>query len=251
MKKIIAVILTLAMLVLLVACNNNHGETESTTNTTIETTSKETTTEETENVDNGIFPLTVSDVKSVKKEFSIKDENLSMVVVIEGYSSESMNLDFFIPYNKYTQISISITNDSNQKYYQNMICGCHGITPSHNHEIIIDVKNDEGDKLQLSSNGYSHTEMMDYWTIDINETYRWDIRVAPGSLVDGKDYDLKCDGSGYSCGIKFCDKSSFKDGVSHFVGAISFPYNTSENYKGINEYKVFVDIDLIVGFVKV
>ena len=51
-----------------------------------------------------------------------------------------MNLDFFIPYNKYTQISISITNDSNQKYYQNLRNGCHGITPSHNHEIIIDVK---------------------------------------------------------------------------------------------------------------
>ena len=235
-------------LIILSSCN---VEVSNTSSTSTQTNIISLPTEETEIVVNDIFPLTVADAKSVKKELLIKDENLSMVVVIEGYSSESMNLDFFIPYNKYTQISISITNDSNQKYYQNLRNGCHGITPSHNHEIIIDVKNDEGDKLQLSSNGYSHTEMMDYWTIDINETYRWDIRVAPGRLVEGKDYELKCDGSGYSCGIVFCDKSSFKDGVSHFVGAISFPYNTSENYEGINEYKLFVDIDLVVGFVNV
>ncbi|MCR5456828.1 MAG: leucine-rich repeat domain-containing protein [Clostridiales bacterium] len=43
MKKILAVVLTLAMIVLLVACNN-QGETDTTNNTTIETTNKETTT---------------------------------------------------------------------------------------------------------------------------------------------------------------------------------------------------------------
>ena len=43
MKKIIAVILTLAMVVLLVACNN-QGQTNTTNETTIETTNKDTTT---------------------------------------------------------------------------------------------------------------------------------------------------------------------------------------------------------------
>ena len=125
-------------LIILSSCNVEVSDTSS---TSTQTNIISLPIEETEIVVNDIFPLTVADAKSVKKEFLIKDENLSMVVVIEGYSSESMNLDFFIPYNKYTQISISITNDSNQKYYQNLRYGCHGITPSHNHDIIIDVKN--------------------------------------------------------------------------------------------------------------
>ncbi|MBQ8495831.1 MAG: hypothetical protein IJ489_00040 [Clostridia bacterium] len=235
MKKIISILLFLAMLVSFASCHTSDIE---------ETSSSTATTDTTETTDTSetVIPEKFFKVPDDEKEVtcvikSEKDYGLKMEVTLHGYQSESLNKDFYVKNNEYFIVDVKIINDSptSDKILQFMSTDCRTFDPPHNHELEFYFANRYGDHLAVSSDyrSLAHPERYIIWELKPGESETYTLKLAAGKHTENsKEYDLLYDGR-EGGGIELYDESIYENGSCLFIGYIYFPHAFDDN-KGLD-----------------
>ena len=218
MKKTLLLLLILSLILCcFVSCRT--GTPNETTSDAMGDTTSATTSGSTEPpvVDKDF--VSPNDEESTVYTVTKTDENgLKLEVTLHGYKSKTLGKDFYVKNNEYFLVDVKLTNESENAFYQWLPTTCRSASPSHNHEIGVDISHGEY-KLASSSFGFACAEMIDTWMIEAGETYEWQLKLAAGEQQSGKQ-DLPADGTGYSAGIKLYGEDIFTDNSCDFDGKI-------------------------------
>ena len=252
MKKILSLCLILVMLLSITSCGGSEETTasdagETTTDTTQTSVTTDTTqTTETSGTQETVIPEDVfvspDDEEKTTKTFMTENDNgMKLEVIIHGYKSESLGKEFYVKNNEFIRIDAIITNDSEHIYKQFLPTYCHG---SHTHEIDVDIADQNGNKLTVSTVYEACPEAIQIWEIAANGAqYGFKTKYVAGKYVwgntDGNQLDI----------FTLYDSSIYTDGVCAFSGTVSFDYypdeGDDETYKNTLTLKADVAFEVV------
>ena len=261
MKKLLAILLFLAMIVSLVSCDTNEIEdtsASSTNSSSSETTDTSETTETTE----------ASDIETQKTPFVYPDdyerlgyhkivtqnEDIEMTVAFNYclFKSESLGEDiYFVRYDNwgmgYICMDIYIKNISDHSIYLPLHDPIELVGHSDPTEFVISLKTADGYALERLR-GISLPDMaLDTIELKPGEEFaRYQIRLAPGEYVKGYYVDENGNDCYTDGGFRYYGEDAYKDGKMRFEGTVSlwFYYDSPEAYLHSETKSISVDVAL-------
>ena len=230
MKKLLAILLFLAMIVSLVSCDTNKIEdtfASSTNSSSSETTDTSETTGSSDIETQKTSYVVPDDEKEVTRVIKTEMGEIKMEVTLHGYQSESLGKDFYVKSNEYFIVDVTIINDASMPgaICQFLPSECRGYEPPHNHELEFYFANRYGDHLIAASDhrGFVHPERYEIWELKTGESETYTLKLAAGKHSGSStEYDLPYDGWG---GIELYDESIYENGSCLFIGFIYFPFS--------------------------
>ena len=263
MKKIISILLLLAMLVSFASCDTSDMEETSSSAATTDTTettefsqttdtSETTDTTETSNTADIVnFFEVPSDEKDVTKTIVTENtDGMKMEITLHGYASESLEKDFYVKHNEIVTMDVKITNASDHTIRQFLPTDCRNFSfrgYRHNHEITVDITNKNGNKLTSCAAYDVHTERYDSWDIESGESCDFKLE-----YVAGKVYYDERDDAPRLCDIPLYGNEIYPDGTCDFTGTISFVYcedYEEDQLRGANDLSLSADIAFTIVYV--
>ncbi len=247
MKKLLAILLFLAMIVSLVSCDTNKIEdtsASSTNSSSSETTDTSFSDGDLETVQYFVSPA--DEKRTTKTIVKENDDGIKMEITFYGYASESLGKDFYMKHDEYIRAEVKITNGSEDPYYQTVpTCCVKGQNP-HRHEFDVDIADANGHRLTINSAYEACPEMLYTWEIKVGETYAFRLNYVAGeALSDFRTGKTKVED------FTLYDGSIYTDGVCEFSGDISFGYFEPIDIIGqMNDREISADVAFEVVYVK-
>ena len=263
MKKIISMLLLLAMLVSFASCHTSDMEETSSSAATTDTTettefsqttdtSETTDTTETSNTADIVnFFEVPSDEKDVTKTIVTENtDGMKMEITLHGYASEKLEKEFYVKHNEIVTMDVKITNTSDHTNRQFLPTYCResGLgNYRHNHEITVDIISENGNELTSCAVFGACPDMYDMWDIESGESYDFKLE-----YVAGKVYYDERDDAPKLCDIPLYGNEIYPDGTCDFTGTISFVYcedYEEDQLRGANDLSLSADIAFTIVYV--
>ena len=255
MKKLLAILLFLAMIVSLVSCDTNEIEdtsASSTNSSSSETTDTSETTETTE----------ASDIETQKTPFVYPDdyerlgyhkivtqnEDIEMTVAFNYclFKSESLGEDAYFQRDEILYGNVYITNTSNHSIYFTLHAPIELVGLSEPYEFDIKL---------MSANGYTLDHLKGYTDVNMyislielkpGEMFMRSMRFAPGEYVKGYYVDENGNDCYTDGGFRYYGEDAYKDGKMRFEGTVSLEiyYDSHEAYLHSETKSISVDVAL-------
>jgi hypothetical protein len=211
--------------------------------TKYETTGYNCTTQNTDSTcDTGscISPVIFSapeDEEKTSVTYHISTENNpTMKVTLYGYKSDMLGESLYFKNNETIEIKVEIKNETSAPIYQWQPTMCHGMTPSHEHEIGIFFADENGNKLTNAHLDYLYyiacPEAIEIWSLAPGESFEWNLSYFAGTVKESVVWkDPICD-TEFSVKLLPYGAEIYRDGTNVFDGIIDFAFTNSANDDG-------------------
>lgn len=160
----------------------------------------------------------------------------TMKVTLYGYKSEMMDEELYFKNNEPIKIKVEVKNETAAPVYQWQPTMCHGMTPSHEHEIAVSFMDESGNRLTNAHLDYLYfmgcPEAIEVWSLAPGESYEWNLEYFAGTAKESVIWrDPICD-TEFSVDFDLYDDDIFTDGVCTFEGSIDFAFTHTANDDG-------------------
>lgn len=197
-----------------------------------------------------------SDEQKVSKVYYASTVNgPTMKIILYGYKSDMLGESLYFKNNEPIEMKVVIKNRTEAPIYQWQPSMCHGMTPSHEHELSVSFSDANGNKLTNARLDFFYFFMacpqaIEIWSLAPGESYEWNLSYLVGTAKESVIWkDPICD-TEFSVNFDLYDEEIFTDGVCTFEGSIDFAFRyTADDDEYGNTETLSIPLSLKVFYV--